>query len=351
MRRVDVIVPEGVDDPTRPSGGNHYDLRVCDGLGADGWSVRVHPVGGAWPAADTAARARLARLMGELPDGATVLADGLIASAAPAELVPHAVRLCLVVLVHMPLGAGTGSLADDAEAAVLGAAAAVVTTSRWTRDELVRRYGLSPQRIHVAVPGVDPAGVLAGTAAGDRLLCVAAIIPGKGHDVLIDALAAISDRPWRCVCAGSIERDPAFVADLGRRIRDRGLDGRITLTGALDPDALAAAYADADLLVLPTRGETYGMVVTEALARGLPVVASDVGGVGEALGTAPDGDRPGMLVPPNVPAALADALRTWLDDRDLRARLRAAARGRRTTLTPWSHTSTAVAGALVRAAA
>ena len=90
------------------------------------------------------------------------------------------------------------------------------------------------------------------------------------------------------------------------------------------------------------RGETYGMVVTEALARGLPVVASDVGGVSEALG------HGGLLVPPDDPAALATALRGWLTDAGLRERLRRAARERRETLPSWSATTSVVAGVLSR---
>jgi glycosyltransferase involved in cell wall biosynthesis len=107
-----------------------------------------------------------------------------------------------------------------------------------------------------------------------------------------------------------------------------------TRTGA----ALDAAYADADLLVLPSRAETYGMVVTEALARGIPVLATAVDGVPEALGAAPDGSRPGMLVPPGDAEALAVALRRWLTDPGWRARLRESARGRRDTLRGWDDT-------------
>jgi glycosyltransferase involved in cell wall biosynthesis len=101
--------------------------------------------------------------------------------------------------------------------------------------------------------------------------------------------------------------------------------------------------------VLASHAETYGLVVTEALARGLPVLATDVGGVIEALGHAEDGTRPGLLTRPGDPAALGAALRSWLEDGDLRDRLRRAARERRGALRPWSETASAVSEALERA--
>ena len=104
MTAVHVVVPDGIDDPARPSGGNAYDRRVCRGLAAIGWSVREHAVAGSWPRPDAAACAALAGVVQRIPDGAVVLLDGLIASAAPEVLVPQAGRLRLVVLVHMPLG-------------------------------------------------------------------------------------------------------------------------------------------------------------------------------------------------------------------------------------------------------
>jgi glycosyltransferase involved in cell wall biosynthesis len=343
VSEVHFIVPEGIDDPARPSGGNTYDRQVCRGLGALGWTVHEHAV------PREAGHAALARAVRRIPDGAVVLLDGLVASAAPEVLVPEAGRLRQVLLVHMPLGHRPADAAVRArERDVLAAAAAVVTTSAWTRRRLQELYALPGDRVHVAAPGVDVAALAPGTAAGDALLCVAAVTPGKGHDVLLDGLAATADLSWRCACVGSLDRDPAF-ADAVRR-RARRLDGRVRFPGPRTGAALDRAYAEADLLVLASHAETYGMVVTEALARGLPVLAADVGGVPEALGRGDDGTRPGLLVPPGDPPAMGAALRRWLSDAELRRRLRTAARERRASLRGWTATTADLAGALVGAA-
>jgi glycosyltransferase involved in cell wall biosynthesis len=112
--------------------------------------------------------------------------------------------------------------------------------------------------------------------------------------------------------------------------------------------ALEAAYHLADVIVLPSRGESFGMVVTEALARGLPVVATRTGGVPEALGRAPGGTLPGLLVAPDDPVALADTLARWIDERHLRDRLRRAAASRRPTLPGWDRTAAGLADVLAR---
>ncbi len=354
MTVVHVVVPDSIDDPSRPSGGNSYDRRICAGLAATGWSVQVRPVPGSWPSPDPAATAALAGAVAGVPDGAVVLVDGLIASAVPEVLVPEAARLRLVVLVHMPLGDGTGeadvAAARERERAVLSAAAAVVTTSTWTRGRLLDLYALPPALVHVAEPGVEPAGRAPGTASGGQLLCVAAVAPHKGHDVLLAALATLAELRWRCVCVGSLTLDPGFVDSLCRRAREVGVGDRVVLTGPLTGGDLDAAYAAADVLVLASRGETYGMVVTEALARGLPVVATTVGGLPETLGRTAAGSRPGLLVPPGDAAALATALRSWLGDDALRQRLRNAAQERRPTLSDWTATAARVSGVLAEVA-
>jgi glycosyltransferase involved in cell wall biosynthesis len=350
---VHFILPEGIDDPTRPSGGNTYDRRVCQGLAALGWSVHEHPVPGAWPRPDAAAHAALARAVQGIPDGAVVLLDGLIASAAPRTLAREH-RLRQVVLVHMPLGHRPPD--DEAvavrarEREVLAAADAVVTTSAWTRRRLEELYGLAADRVHVAEPGVDAAGLAPGTPAGAALLCVAAVTPDKGHDVLLDGLATATDLCWQCACVGSLDRDPAFADGVRRRVRDNGLRDRVSFPGPRTGSELDREYAAADLLVLASHAETYAMVVTEALARGLPVLAADVGGVTEALGHGEGGIRPGLLVAPGDPAALGAALRRWLGDAELRERLRRAARERRATLRGWPATSSVLADVLAGAA-
>jgi glycosyltransferase involved in cell wall biosynthesis len=350
---VHVVVPDGIDDPGRPSGGNTYDRHLCRGLSSLGWSVHEHAVRGCWPRPDAASFAALAGVVQRIPDDAVVLLDGLVASTAPEVLVPETRRLRLVVLVHMPLGrARADDGADDArtrECSVLSAAAAVVTTSAWTRRRLLELYPLPAERVHVAEPAVEAADLAAGTAAGGALLCVAAVTLDKGHDVLLDALATMSDLSWHCVCVGRLDRDPAFVEGLRRRSSDGGLSDRVSFPGPRTGADLERSYAAADLMVLASRAETYGMVVTEALARGLPVVAADVGGLTEALGHGADGIQPGMLVPPDDAAALAAALRAWLGDAELRRRLRKAARERRESLCGWSTTTSAIASVLAGA--
>ena len=338
MPTLHAVLPVAVHDPTRPSGGNTYDQHLVAGLTALGWTVHEQLVTGRWPEPDATARRSLAEAVGRVGGGAPVLVDGLLASRSPDVLVPLSRRTPLVVLVHLPLG-------GEPERAVLAAASAVVTTSAWSRDRVVALHGLDAPRVHVAEPGTDPAPPATGTPGGGSLLCVGAVTPTKGHDVLADALATLTDLPWRCVVAGSLEVDAPFAAGVVERTRRAGVADRVTFVGSLTPDAVGDAYAAADLLVQPSRVETYGIAVADALARGLPAVASDVGGLpGTLRGT---GDSvPGLLVPTGDPAALAQALRAWLTDPGLRGRLRASAVARRDTLTAWSQTTRRVADVL-----
>ncbi|MDT0330123.1 glycosyltransferase family 4 protein [Nocardiopsis lambiniae] len=327
-----------------PSGGHTYDRRLARAL------PRLRPVtvAGSWPRPDATARTALDEVLASAPDGETVLLDGLVACGVPEVVLPHATRLRIVVLVHLPLADETGT--DPAQAAdletrersVLRGAAAVIATSRTAARDLAARHDLPGVR--AVPPGVDPAPA---TVPGDgsRLLCVASPTPRKGHDVLFSALDRVSDLPWTCVCVGPTPDDSDAWAERIRAGAQR-FAGRVTLPGALVGDDLAAAYAAADLLTLPSRAETYGMVVTEALARAVPVLASEVGGIPEALGRDRAGRPPGLLVPPQDPEALATGLRRWLTEPDLRDRLRSSARLRRTDLTGWAEVARGVAAVL-----
>jgi glycosyltransferase involved in cell wall biosynthesis len=341
------VVPAVVADASRPSGGNVYDRRLRTGLRELGVRVHEHLVAGSWPVPQSADLAALSATLGALPDGDTVLVDGLVASAAPETVAEAAARLQVVVLVHLPLGV-TDAGRRAGEATMLRRVAAIVATSAWTRSWLVEEYAVPADRITVALPGTDPSEPATGTRSGGAFLCVGAVTPLKGHDLLLDALVALGPLSWSCTCVGSLDVDPDFVTGLHGRLRGEGLADRVAFAGVLTGTALDAAYRAADLLVLPSRIETYGMVVTEALARSLPVVGFRTGGVPETLGRTADGAVPGVLVPAGDPATLAVALRTWLRDDGLRARSRRAAGVRRATLPSWSDTAARVAVVLGR---
>ena len=211
--------------------------------------------------------------------------------------------------------------------------------------QVLTRYEIPACRVHVARPGVDPVAAPARPVRG-LLLCVGTLGPHKGQDLLVEALAELGDLDWQCVLAGPLGRDPDFVDQLQTRITRLGYGHRVRLTGVLTGAVLSHAYTTADLLVAPSRSETYGMAVTEALAHGLPVIAAAVGGLPEALGSSPDGSRPGQLIPSGDPAALAAAIGDWLGDERHRHRLRAAARKRRSNLRGWEQTTQEIADAL-----
>ncbi|MDW8809148.1 glycosyltransferase family 4 protein [Streptomyces scabiei] len=354
LRSMHFVMPGGVDDPSRPSGGNAYDRRICLDLPGFGWQVHKHTVDGDWPSPSEAARAELARTLRELPDGTVVLLDGLVACGVPEIVLPEAERLCLAVLVHLPLGDETGlepEVAADLDAkerATLRGVSAVIATSEWAVRRLVSHHGLAPERVHVAAPGADIAPLASGTDGVSRLLCVAAVTPRKGQHRLVEALATVTELRWSCVLVGSLDQEPEYVDHIRALIAKFGLEDRFHLAGPQAGAALDASYDAADLMVLTSYAETYGMAVTEALARGIPVLASDVGGLPEAVGRAPDGGVPGILVPPENPAAIATELRGWFGEADVRRRLKAAARGRRAALDGWATTARSLAHVLGR---
>jgi glycosyltransferase involved in cell wall biosynthesis len=221
----------------------------------------------------------------------------------------------------------------------------VVVTSEWTRQQVLTRYAIPACRVHVARPGVDRVAALPQPVRG-QLICVGVLSCHKGQDLLVEALADLAELDWHCMLIGPLDRDPDFVERLHTRITCLGYSQRVQLTGVLTGAALSHAYTTADLLVAPSRSETYGMTVTEALAHGLPVIATAAGGLPEALGSTANGTRPGQLVAPGDPAALAAALRDWLGDERQRQQLRAAARQRRSTLRGWEQTTHEIANAL-----
>lgn len=362
-----VIVPGDLETRT---GGYGYDRRIVGGLRGRGWSVTVLELDDSFPRPTSAAREDAARVLAAISDGTTVLVDGLALGALPEEIEREAARLRVVALVlHHPLAAETGldaGVAAELEAGERRALAAVrfaVVTSRATATSL-GRYGVGPDRLAVVEPGTDRAPLALGSQVASgaqppafspqpvevQLLCVATLTTRKGHALLFRALASIPHRHWRLTCAGSLDRDPPTVERLREQLRADGLDGRVWLAGEMDAATLALHYDSADLFVLATLHEGYGMAVAEALARGLPVVGTATGAIAELVaGGAPD-QAAGLIVPPGDVDALADALSRVLGDADLRARLALGARRVRDRLPRWEDAAARMADVLDRAA-
>lgn len=329
------VVPAGIDDPRRVSGGNVYDLRVRDELERLGWSVRTRE---AEP--DAAADA-----FADVPGDGLVLVDGLVAASSPAAVEGAAQRTRMVGLVHMSIAAfpEPSPRTLDAEARALRSLRAVIVPSVWLRDDLVRRDLAAVERVVVAEPGADAASVAAGSDSGVALLCVGAVAAHKGQDTLVDALAALGPTGgWTCTFAGSLDSDRRFASAVSDGATRAGISERIRWAGVLAPHQLESEYHRSDLLVAPSRTESYGIAVGDALRRGIPVIASRVGGLPEAV--RPPGA--GMLVPPGDAAALEAALRRWVAEPELRSRMTEAARAARLRRPGWGDTARDVDRAL-----
>ncbi|SDK77162.1 Glycosyltransferase involved in cell wall bisynthesis [Modicisalibacter muralis] len=338
-------------DPAQLTGGYVYDARIAAALRSQGWRIEVIGLGGSFPEPDSASARALNDALARQPNGTRVVIDGLAMGGLPEIVARHGKRLDLTALVHHPLADETGL--DDAqrtrfiisETRALAAVHRIIATSAFTARRLAD-FDVAAERVAVVEPGVDAAPLAQGTHGDSnttqRLLCVATLIPRKGHDVLIDALARLGRHDWQCDCIGALDRDLAHARAVTARILQHGLGSRVHLLGEREPEALDAAYQSADVFVLPSHYEGYGMVVSEALARGLPVITTTGGALAHTLPR-----EAGLAVPPGDVAAFAEALRRWFDDPELRQRLRAGARQARATLKDWNAAGAAFADALL----
>lgn len=342
-RRLWFLIPGDLNTPT---GGYRYDRRMIQGLRDLDWRVEHRALGDGFPLPSQAEREQARGVLAGIPDGETVVVDGLAYGVLPDLAELHGRRLRLIALVHHPLWMETGldptrsRVLRRSEDRALAQARGIIVTSGPTA-RLLWGQGIAPDRIRVVVPGVDRAPAAIGARdPGPRLLFVATLTPRKGHDLLLRALKDLASLPWQLHCVGSLGRDRRWSTQMRRLTRDLGLDSRVTFTGALDDASLVEEYRQADLFVFPSRFEGYGMVAAEALAHGLPIVATRTGAL-------PDLVPPevGVLVPPEDPKALGGVLERLLADEGLRRRLAAGSRVAGMRLPTWSQAARTFAAA------
>ncbi|MCL7929840.1 glycosyltransferase [Halomonas llamarensis] len=327
-------------DPAQRTGGYLYDAHITYALREAGWQVDVVGLEGRFPDADSVAEKSLDVALTAQPDGRQVVIDGLAMGALPEVIIRHHARLDITALVHHPLGDEQGLTAakqaqfHHSEMTALAAVARLIVTSHFTRrrlEILAAEVGVRLAPINVVEPGVTPAPLSEPTRDGRlNLLCVATVTPRKGQDILAKALGPLSQLNWQCHCYGSNERAPEFANRVATLIDEHGLTDSLRLHGECDSAELEAAYQRADVLVLPSWYEGYGMVVTEALSHGLPVITTTGGALNDTLP-----DAAGLKVPPGDSDALTAALTRFITEPLLRERLRQGAKQAREKLNDW----------------
>ena len=334
-------------DLATPTGGYRYDREVLARASAHGVEFDHLALPGSFPFPTPDELLRTAGLFVSHPADRVLMVDGLAYGALP-ESICLSAKSPIVALVHHPLALESGLAAETAarlkasEAAALVHARRIIVTSRITGRILIEEYAVPADRITVAEPGTAPAPRAIGSGRSEpTILTVGAISARKGYDVLVAALARLQGEAWRLVIAGATDRAPEVHAALREAIRHHGLEARVTLTGAISDAEIEALYAQADLFVMPSRYEGYGMVLAEAMARGLPIITTTGGAAAE---TVPDGAA--VKVPPDDALALSAALSRLIQSPRMRADLAARSFEAGRALPGWDDTARIVASAV-----
>jgi glycosyltransferase involved in cell wall biosynthesis len=330
-------------DITLPTGGYRYDREVLARLASEGISARHLQLDGTYPHPSSNDLLKTQSQLAACPAREVLLIDGLALGAMPPGMIadlPHRT----LALLHHPLGLEAGLSAKRAafllqnEQAVLAHVRHVIVTSPATKRILLKDFGLTDRKVTVAEPGTDRAARSPGKGKPVQILAVGAVSARKAYDQLVTALAALPDLEWHLTIAGSLTLQPETTAVLRHTIDSSGVSDRITLTGALDDNHLAALYARADLFAMSSLFEGYGMALTEALARGLPIVASSGGAAADTLP-----EMTAIKVTPGDIEGLTAALRRVMSDGALRRRMGDAAWAAAALLPSWDDTARDIA--------
>ncbi|MGB5864026.1 MAG: glycosyltransferase family 4 protein [Sulfitobacter sp.] len=333
-------------DKDRRTGGFIYEATVLRVLNEVGCTTQHLALPDSFPDPTPDDVALTLELLRAVPASTPIILDGLVFGSINTEGLTT-VDAPVIAMVHHPLGLETGlstarsDFLKANEAAALKHVTHVIVPSPHTAEILICDFGADPAKITIAAPGFARPAVAPAPIDPPLIFSVGLLAERKGHDVLIAALALIQDIPWQAEIAGKAH-DLTTATTLKEQIEALGLSGRVKLSGELSEDDLNARFNAASVFALATRYEGYGMVLSEAMQYGLPVVTCAVGAVPETVGNA------GVLVPVDDPVAFASALRRLLTQPEECARLTGLSRQNAARLPTWEDTAQIFASVVSR---
>ena len=339
------IIPGDINLPT---GGYRYDRKILEQWSSIGLDTQLVSLEGNFPNLETTQIANFTQRADDLPLADVAVIDGLAGGVLPDFVKALSERMPVVALVHHPLFLENGLSQNQveklkaSEAAGLGWASAIVTTSHETAKTVSSFFGFPPNKIHSVLPGVVRGKISKGSETETvNLLCVASIIERKGHRFLLDALKGLRELNWHLDCIGMTSSDPELYSDLMQSVDSSDMGDQISFHGSVTEIQIENAYERADIFVLPSLYEGYGMAYAEAIVRGIPVIGTTAGAIPD---TVPKSC--GILVAPQNTSALETALRQMITDNELRHQYRKAALDAEPTFPTWSQSAEAFANIL-----
>jgi glycosyltransferase involved in cell wall biosynthesis len=332
------------------TGGYGYAREIIDHLPGSGWAANILPLDASFPQPSPAVIDASMQALRAMPEDQPIMVDGLAYGVLPATLLAD-IPNPLIALVHHPLGLETGldpivaKQLLDSERSALAVADTIIVTSPHTKRVLIKQFGISGRRIHVATPGI-PAGKRAepDTTQPPIILSVGTITKRKGTDILLACLLGLTDIPWHAVICGDHGRDPQYAEFIKTVASVPALAGRITFTGSVGEADLHGYYDQASLFVLPSHYEGYGMAFAEAVRRGIPALGFATGAVPDTVG------KGGILVPDGDANALSDAMAALLTNPKQRQNLSDQAWAFGQTMPDWFDTADIIGQCLTDAA-
>jgi glycosyltransferase involved in cell wall biosynthesis len=329
------------------TGGYAYARRLLKELPHQGISIEPLRLPESFPHPTSADIAQTLYLLQQRPD-ALWLFDGLALGAFPPELLAALPQRSLA-LIHHPLALEEGLTVKQvrafhqSEKEALALMQGIITTSHTTADVLVKDYAVSPEKLTIAEPGTDPAMRAKGTGSPFHWLAIGTVTPRKAFPLLVEALASLKDQNWFLTILGATDRNLEETHKLVAAIENHGLRERISLLGSCSATECEPFWQTADAFVSSSLYEGYGMVLTEAMARGLPLVAS-TGGAASA--TVPE--HVGIKVEPGDLDAMQQAMARMMKNAPFRRTCADSSWECRKTLPKWEETARHVSEAVRR---